>query len=170
MSSDYRLLCLSHDPALCVGPDYEWNNQPDTALAAAADPVRRREYGHPNCDLVVGAFSYPLVEVGCPALPLSPTELRHTEGDRVLHGGWHRQPTWTDAFWLRLLALADRIAPWPPLQEVLGRQRPLCWPPQRLARLAQLLDVPDAPAGILVSPPLSDEEAAEMRRRFEGPR
>lgn len=53
MSSTYRILCVSHDPALTTGSDY---NSPEAAEAA----IRLGVNGHPTCDLLIGRYSYPL--------------------------------------------------------------------------------------------------------------
>lgn len=68
MSSVYRILCLNHDPALEVGDD-GWRSAQE-ALAAVAD--REAAPGYPRCDLMVGRYSYPLVEVCWPAARAAP--------------------------------------------------------------------------------------------------
>lgn len=137
MSSDFRLICLSHDPGLLAGPEYDWTNDPDAALAVAAHPAFRAEYGHPGCDLVVGRFCYPLVEVACPA---------SVRDGRARCPGYHpHNAQWTDAYWLRLLALTDRTPTVPALAEAAKASRPPCWPAPRLARLAGLLGLEPVP-------------------------
>lgn len=99
MSSVYRILCLSHDPAIAFGGveerGVEWN-APEPALEA----IRYRNNGaaeaHPHCDLIVGRYSAPLIEVCCPA----------GRSNDPHHGSSHRGDLWIDASWLRLLALA----------------------------------------------------------------
>ena len=86
MSSVYRLLCLSHNPAIVL--DHEYHSGSDglnRAVAALRAPVE----GHPHCDLAIGRYSYPLVEVGIA-----------TTTHRV---------EWVDADWLRLLWHAHRL-------------------------------------------------------------
>lgn len=114
MSSTYRLLCLSHDPAIWL--DQEWHSGSggrEVSLAAALDPPAE----HAGCDLVIGSYSYPLVEVCCP-------------GRRL--GCRHRDPSWVDARWLRLLHAARRV---PDLTDECRRAETSCWPADRLARL-----------------------------------
>ncbi len=82
----YALLCLSHDPAIVIeNPEFHsGNNGRQTVeglLAFDAAPIA----GHESCDVMAGAYSYPLVEVYLPA--------------RTRHG-WSG---WIDAYWLQLL-------------------------------------------------------------------
>jgi len=107
MSSVYRLLCLSHDPAIPVEHP-EWPSfQP--ALAAAKDRTLVPTE-HKTCDLLIGQYSYPLIEVCCPA----------SRSMGTAHPGCHSDDRWIDAGWLRLLALADPAA--------VGAARvPDCW-------------------------------------------
>ena len=56
MSSTYRVLCLSHDPAIVAADDYQ---RPETAEAAITEGIAE----HAGCDLVIGRYSYPLVEL-----------------------------------------------------------------------------------------------------------
>lgn len=58
MSSTYRVLCLSHDPAITV--DEEFRNWDD-----ATEAIEAKRIGHDQCDLVIGRYSYPLVEIAC---------------------------------------------------------------------------------------------------------
>lgn len=109
MSSTYRVLCLSHDPAIAL--DIEWAT-PEAALAALADPGAAAE--HPNCDLVVGRWSGALVEVCCPS------------------GRCHLRPIWVDKVWLRLLAVAHDSKD---VQVLAAADAFPCWPATRLARL-----------------------------------
>ena len=118
MSSTYYVLCLSHDPAITVNdPGY---NRPEDAEEA----IRDRPTGHEHCDLMIGRYSYPLVELGCPPSRDQPTQLGCT------HGG----TTWTDAKWLRLLAAAYQTAD-PAVQKTVGDGRHWCLPWERLRRL-----------------------------------
>lgn len=62
MSSRYRIICLSHTPALEV--EEGWTSLGDAAEALAtgcgsAEP-------HRVCDVVIGEYSYPLVDLHCP--------------------------------------------------------------------------------------------------------
>lgn len=116
MSSTYYALCLSHDPALTVA-EQEWHNGYAEALVA----VRKGLHGHAACDVVIGRYSYPMIEVcctgSCPA--------RHAD-DR-----------WTDVGWLRLLLLAGpEIARDSALRHVTS-----CWGFERASRLRVELDI-----------------------------
>ena len=133
MSSDYFLLCLNHDPAIRIDAI---SRQRDEAMAVASDPA---SYGdldsHQHCDLVVGRFSWPLVEVGCPASPQQ-AERRHS-------GCYHpHNPTWLDAKWLRLLlAVSVDKQLDPETAKALERFQFGCWPIDRLTRLRDELGV-----------------------------
>ncbi|MFE7072683.1 hypothetical protein ACFU96_21635 [Streptomyces sp. NPDC057620] len=95
MSSNYSVLCLSHDPAIIAhDPGF---NRPEQAEAAIADGIT----GHENCDLMIGRYSYPLVELGCPRSADQPEHLR----PGVLRC-YHGSTQWTDREWLLLLAAA----------------------------------------------------------------
>lgn len=118
MSSTYSVLCLSHDPAITVhDPGY---NRPEQAEAAIRDGVN----GHEHCDLMIGRYSYPLVELGCPASRDQPVKLRCT------HGG----TSWTDSEWLRLLAAAYQSTD-PAMGEAIKAGYHGCLPWERLRRL-----------------------------------
>lgn len=118
MSSDYYLLCLSHDPAIVISGD-------DLGLAVVT-ALRDREHPdlgrHRDCDIIAGRYSYPLIEVGCYGSQLP---------------GWtacnltHSILTWTDADWLRLLiASAGKVD-----DAVLRPFATRCWPLDRIRRL-----------------------------------
>lgn len=62
MSSTYRFLCLSHDPALTVDGWESRSKDEAVGLAERRDNAEQLA-GHRGCRLVVGRFSYPLVEV-----------------------------------------------------------------------------------------------------------
>ena len=86
MSSMYRALCLSHDPALVL--DDEWQSWDDGRIEMADLLDHREEFpleGHKTCDLLGGEWSGGLVEVYCPA------------GCR-----WHGSGEWVRVEWLRL--------------------------------------------------------------------
>lgn len=140
MSSTYRLICLNHDPALVIYDHDEWND-PEPAIAAATSRMYLAEHfpAHVDCDLMVGRFSYPLIELCCPS------------GDH--HGGHHGRPEWMRREWLRLLYAAF-LSP----DATVGRwSDPLgdCWSRTRLHRLrAELFgdgEVPQPPAPVVVS-------------------
>lgn len=122
MSSDYRILCLSHDPAIVV--DLNWNN-PEQAIAAALAPGSHPESAlHEHCDLPIGRFSYPLVEVCCPA------------GNGTFAHGVHLEPVWLDRDYLVLLATALAVEGNPQLAAAVQQvTRRGCWTAERLRRL-----------------------------------
>lgn len=123
MSSNYSVLCLSHDPAIIVhDPGY---NRPEQAEAAIRDGVT----GHEGCDLMIGRFSYPLVEVGCPRSADRPESLRPS----VLRC-YHGITMWTDKEWLLLLAAAYQSTD-PAVQEAVKAGHHRCLPWERLRRL-----------------------------------
>lgn len=108
MSSAYRILCLSHDPAVVVD-GFETLSMSEAEGALLAN----RFSGHPHCDLVVGRYSYPLIEAG------------------VVVG---RTVTWQDADWLRLLALAQTSPDGSALREAALKVERV-WSKDRLRRL-----------------------------------
>lgn len=116
MSSTYYAYCLSHDPALTIGPEL-------TLAEAKALDDRDGLPGHEQCDIAIGRWSGALVEVACLGRQLpGPTGCK----------GHHARIDWADRDWLRLLAAgaphidADLIAP------LTTRG---CWPLDRLTRL-----------------------------------
>lgn len=117
MSSIYRILCLSRDPAIDASP-HDVNNH-DEALAMLTSLE-----GHPHCDLVIGRYSYPLIEVTCPP-----------SSDR---GHVHSVPVSIDTPWLRLLLAAGAAAPDPALTLAI-KGLPRCWSSERVMRLAHEL-------------------------------
>lgn len=128
MSSTYSPICLSHDPGIILGPDLTY----DEANGLSS---RDRLDGHESCDIVIGRFSYPLVEVACLG-----DQLRWPIGCK----GHHGVPQWIDRDWLRLL-FAATTPPNAVHPEVL---RPLvrgCWPLDRLYRLRAELGLPESP-------------------------
>jgi hypothetical protein len=74
MSSTYRGICLNHTPALEFPVDsvYQDLHQFIGMLQAGTDLATRGRTDtieikmHAGCDVVVGAYSYPLVELFCP--------------------------------------------------------------------------------------------------------
>mgnify|MGYP001600286168 CR=1 FL=1 len=128
MSSTYSVLCLSHDPAIIVhDPGY---NRPEQAEAAIATGIT----GHPHCDLMIGRYSYPLVELGCPDSrhqpPLVPTG----------RGCYHSGTQWTDTEWLLLLAAAYQSSD-PDVRKAATDGRHGCLPWERLRRLRDELGI-----------------------------
>lgn len=124
MSSNYRVLCLSHDPAI-IARDHDFN-RPEQAEAAIRDGIE----GHEHCDLAIGRYSYPLVELGCPATRDQPTKLRCV----------HANTEWTERGWLLLLAAAYQSED-PAVRQVAADGRHHCLPWERLQRLRMELDI-----------------------------
>lgn len=120
MSSTYRILCLSHDPAMTAG-ESDWqsgNGGREAAVECVSNRVALMPE-HRDCDLLIGRYSYPLVEVGCPPSV-----------------GRHRDVEWVDVGWLRILARYAELAPAEFLADSLTSAVPAgCWTPERLHRL-----------------------------------
>ncbi len=149
MSSTYRVLCLSHDPAT-VAADGDWN-RPEQAEEAIAAGVE----GHEQCDLLIGRYSYPLVEVGCPA----------SKDRRFKHPCVHGGTQWVDVAWLALLAVAQQdpsSAEAPSALRVVAREAGArCWSPERVRRLGPALGVTAA-----AEPKLAPSDVAELEQRL----
>jgi len=134
VSSDYHLICLSHDPAIVL---YRRD-----LTHAEAESVASREHpaleGHEDCDVVIGRYSAPLVEVACLG-----RQLPGPSGCK----GHHMRPEWIDRDWLRLLAAAASKVDEETLRPFVTR----CWPLERLRRLgdeaglAEITAVADSP-------------------------
>lgn len=126
MSSTYRILCLSHNPAIVIDRE---RDSPNGAIAVAADPRSLEAVAdHAECDLLVGRYSYPLIELACPPRDISTAWCKH------------RREVWIDIEWIRLLAAALDIEN-PALQDAVeGVVRPYrCWTRQRVLRLRSVL-------------------------------
>lgn len=124
MSSTYRILCLSHDPAIVVDtPDWNRPEQAEEAIHAVIA-------GHEGCDLMIGRYSYPLVELGCPPTRDQPVKLHCCHGSTL----------WTDKDWLLLLAAAYQSSD-PGVLKAVGELRRSCLPWERLRRLRVELGV-----------------------------
>jgi len=124
MSSTCRILCLSHDPAIALErPEFPTVADAEAAVLAGVD-------GHAGCDLLIGRYSYPLAEVGCP------------DRTRDHVGGYHPHHTvWVDAIWLKLLYLAQRAPEGSPERKLAERvPMPGCWTAERLHRLRNELE------------------------------
>lgn len=121
MSSDYRAICLSHDPAIVIEGE-EWSGHND-ALAAVASRMGALSV-HIDCELVVGRYSTPLIELACP-----PTHHRI---------GTHTRTEWLDVDWLRLM-LASMHEPNTKVLSALGKFRS-CWTADRVYRLRRILE------------------------------
>lgn len=129
MSSTYRAMCLSHDPALEVA-GIETQRREALESHLAGDPLR----GHEHCDLIGTRTSGALIEIYCPPGPK--TDQRQC---------WHPHVgSWLDVVWVRLLLVADRGTPLNPevaaaLAE--AHRRHSCWPHERVNRLRVELGV-----------------------------
>lgn len=129
MSSNYSVLCLSHDPAIIVhDPGY---NRPEQAEAAIRDGID----GHADCDLMIGRYSYPLIEIGCPAALGRP---KHRPGVVTC---CHGSTVWIDRDWLWILAAAYQ-SPDPGMRAAIEKGRSQqCLPWERLRRLRVELSI-----------------------------
>lgn len=126
MSSTYRILCISHDPALITG-DYD---TPEAAAAAITAGVPK----HPHCDLLIGRYSYPLVEVGCP--PSHPRRPGQGVGCYP-----HATTEWVDVAWLRMLAAVHQSGNEEMRAVTSSPQALRHWPWERLRRLRDELNL-----------------------------
>jgi len=122
VSSIYRVLCLSHDPAIAA--DTEYSSRADAEAA-----VRNGVSGHETCDLMIGRYSYPLVELGCPGKTLD----HPRDGAHKCY--FHRDARWIGVEWVRLLAYAQQQPEGSPLRQATADVHFACFPPERLHRL-----------------------------------
>jgi hypothetical protein len=122
VSSDYRLVCLSHNPGLGIGTEYV---SPDEAVSALGTMLP----DHGDCDVVLGRWSGALVELGC------------LGGRRPGHGSlYHVVVLWTRAEWLALaLAVVQNGSHPESVVRVLERATRDCWTVDRLTRMRNLL-------------------------------
>lgn len=61
MSSTYRVLCVSHNPAIDTGVECHSSQYDDKyALEMLSEASKQ----HPECDLIIGRYSYPLIQIG----------------------------------------------------------------------------------------------------------
>lgn len=134
MSSIYRILCLSHDPAIATDADHD---SPEAAEAAIWDGID----GHRDCDLLIGRWSGGLVELGCPPStgPARPSQSRCFA---------HSVTVWVDVAWLRLLAAVHQHGG-EQARALTGDYAMRHWPWERLRRLRDELgiDLPDQQTG-----------------------
>lgn len=63
MSSTYRFLCLAHDPAIDVAGRLETQSRDEAVGLAERRDSAEELAEHRGCRLLVGRFSYPLVEI-----------------------------------------------------------------------------------------------------------
>lgn len=124
MSSTYRVLCMSHDPALTIDVDFSSSSEAVAAvLNVSGGDVDYRLASHAQCDLLIGRFSYPLVEVCCVGRP------GLTKHPRLQHPG----DKWVDAQWLRLMYGA--MGATGQLGEAADAIAATCWTWPRISRL-----------------------------------
>lgn len=151
MSSTYRVLCLSHEPALILEPEWSGGTGGTAMVAAeqaAANPSEENGLGaHTECDLLIGRYSYPLLEVGCPA---SNGHQSTPRGRTPAHYPYHpRGAEWVRIEWLRVLWLAMQVAKdsTDPYDLAVVGKVPGCWTATRLERLAPefRLELPEVP-------------------------
>lgn len=129
MSSSYNILCLSHDPAIIVEPEYRTPGEAETALRQGVDfevPI-----GHPNCDLMIGRWSGSLIEVGCPPGQRRPGQRCCTH---------HSTTEWVGVAWLRILAAVHHYGD-VRTKALTGDSHLRHWHPERLCRLRHLLGI-----------------------------
>jgi len=129
VSSTYRAICMSHDPASEIDLDgiHHGNvNLLDTALLLVTAAVRKQ---HPGCELLIGRYSYSLVEVSCPP----------SRSDKRTCPVFHSEPNSVSLDWLRLLYHARQVPATKPLSEALASFDRTCWGPRRVERLMRLV-------------------------------
>jgi hypothetical protein len=126
VSSVYRVLCLSHDPAITTPAEY---SQPEPAIAAITSGID----GHRDCDLLIGRYSYPLIEVGCP-----PTTGPERSGRHRCYP--HSVTEWVDVAWLRILAAVHQSGT-EDMRNLAGETRLAHWSWERLRRLRDELSI-----------------------------
>lgn len=135
MSSTYRAICLSHDPAIEINGDYDdltWDDR-ETGLGALARRIGDLA-AHKDCDLVLGAYSYPLWEITCPV-----SSGKRVEGVKDGSVCCHNYDKSIQVDWLRLM-IAALVEPTTATTAVLSRRLiDGCWPPDRVMRLRNLL-------------------------------
>jgi hypothetical protein len=132
MSSSYRILCLSHDPAIVI-EGLEWSNCQDMEAAIARVGSDELEH-HRGCDLVGGRYSAPLIEVYCPPARGPDTVYYEHALATGIHHPRHNDGRWIDVSWLRLLA-SVYIANSPPLVTQAAAKVDRCWSKPRVVRL-----------------------------------
>jgi hypothetical protein len=132
MSSNYDILCVSHNPAIRAAEDIPDRGDAVTMALRGLDE-------HPDCDLLIARYSGALAEVGCP------------RGDGEHHPGWHRDPIWADAALLRVVAAAASYLGGDPMSDpglasAVAQATRFCWTPARLHAIRRQLGVPDGAA------------------------
>jgi hypothetical protein len=128
VSSTYNILCVSHDPAILIETDEQKPAVVIERVLGAGVP------GHPGCDLMVGRYSYPLIELCCVGFPFNAVNRPHP--------GWHRDPEWAEAGLLRVAAVSLlRFAGKDPAMDKALLQLPMCWTRPRLVSLRDELQI-----------------------------
>lgn len=117
MSSTYRPICLSHNPAIEL--DIAWHSG-NNGLIVGEQLTREGFSSHPDCDIILGKYSYPLIEVGC---------IGHRNKTFS-----HEDTKWIDAEWIALLIKARKNNIQLPYPIMTG-----CWNPERVKGLTYLL-------------------------------
>lgn len=139
MSSTYRAICLSHDPAMPIyghdDEDLKWTSQ-DAAVAAVRNLEGDLKH-HKDCDLVIGQYSYPLVAIICP-----PNSHRPTGVTRTGAPCWHNNEQEIDADWLRLMVAAI-AEPNRMTAAAVEKFSGICWRPNRVNKLRFLVNPSD---------------------------
>jgi hypothetical protein len=92
VSSNYQLICLSHDPGIPFGQEWSNGGEPLALLRVGTSPIE-----HTTCDLVIGRWSGALIEVCCAGGP-------RTSGPGHPVARAHGDDRWIKVGWLRLLA------------------------------------------------------------------
>lgn len=122
MSSSYRILCLSHDPALVID-GLAWDRRDGVLGVLRQESLSVFLPDHFRCDLLITRSSGGLVEIGCPP-----------------HDRHPRDAQWLDA-WAARLVLAAFDAPQDPALRAALDRLPPCWSYRRLDRLRDELGV-----------------------------
>lgn len=127
MSSNYSVLCTSHNPAIEARVELRTPTDAEAAIAAGIE-------GHQTCDLVIARYSGALCELACP-----PTlSARRRDQHRCYP---HRDSQWIGAEWLSLLHLAQQEPPGSALRNAAGDHGFHCWPDWRVERLRLALGI-----------------------------
>lgn len=132
MSSDYHVLCLSHDPAIKATDALSFE--------AAEQAIREGIDGHEACDLMIGAYSYPLVDLGCPG-----NSLDHPRPGAHRCPSLHTTTKWVGVAWIRILAHAQRQPEGTQLHTLAKATALGCFSPERLHRLRDELQLAEEP-------------------------
>lgn len=128
MSSQYKIWCLSHNPAVIAWGDDCSDRAVVIDKAAALTNGTEESQQHKGCDLVVGRYSYPLIEVIC-------------LGCRT--AGYHVQPIEWQADTLRLILIGMRAEVSTVTYPIATEAGRICWNFERLNRLRLQLGIPE---------------------------